>query len=198
LVKPGSTLTTVAPTKTILARAKIGNTFDSQFAIYNIGTFLSSLSLFNDPTLEIHEKFVSIVDGKKKLNYTFADASTIITPPEKDINFPDPEINFRLSEENFKDVMKAISVLGAEELFIVGDGKTISVQAGTNKNPSACLYSLEVADTDKTFRAIFSVDNLKIISGDYNVSLSSKKISKFSSDELEYFIALAPASTFSL
>ena len=196
LVKQGSTLTTMAPLKTILAKAKVPAEFSSQFAIYDLSKFLSALSLFNDPTLEIQEKFVTIKNGGRKLNYTFADPASIITPPEKEINFPAAEITFTLTADAFKDVMKAMSVLGSTELAIVGNGSEISIQAIDVKDPSSSVYSAVVGTTDKTFTAHFKAENLKILPGDYIVGLSSAKISKFDGDSVTYYISLEATSSF--
>ena len=44
--------------------------------------------------------------------------------------------------------------------------------------------------------AIFKVENIKIIPGEYEVSISSKGISHFSGKEAEYWIAVEQTSTF--
>ena len=57
---PGNEIKTVSPQKTILAKATIAETIPQQFAIYDLVKFLGVLSLFNDPDLEINEKFITI------------------------------------------------------------------------------------------------------------------------------------------
>ena len=46
------------------------------------------------------------------------------------------------------------------------------------------------------FKAIFKAENIKIIPGDYEVSISSKGISHFSGESVEYYIAVESNSTF--
>ena len=195
LFKQGSAISTISPSKTILAKAKITQSMDSQFAIYDLSRFLSVLSLFNDPELRIEDKFITIASGDKKLNYTFADASTIITPPDKEITIANPQVEFKLTTETFNDVTKASSVLRLPEIAIVGEDGDISVQAIDSKNPSGDIYSIKVGATEKKFKMIFKAENLKILSGDYEVALT-KGISHFKGADVEYFIAIEANSTY--
>lgn len=196
LVKPGSVLATISPNKTIMAKATITQTFESQFAIYDLSRFLSTLSLFNDPTLEINEKHVAITSSGKKMHYRFADASTIISPPDKEIKLPTTDVSFRLTNEALSDVVKGLGVLRLPEIGVVGDGEDINLQAMDSKNPSSDVYSITVGKTDKTFKMIFKSENIKLIAGDYDVEISSKGISNFKSDVAEYFVAVEASSSF--
>ena len=81
LFKSGCALSTISPTSTILAYANVDEEFDSEFAIYDLNRFIAVLSLFDDPDIEIKEKVAVINQDKKKLTYTFANPSMIITPP---------------------------------------------------------------------------------------------------------------------
>ena len=53
-------------------------------------------------------------------------------------------------------------------------------------------------DDDVDYKFWFKVENLKLLSGDYNVSVSSKRISHFKNAnvDIEYFIALEPESNY--
>jgi hypothetical protein len=196
LFRPGNELKTITPQKTIFARAKIKEQFESEFAIYNLAQFLNTLSLFKAPELNILESNMEIIEGKEKVKYVFADTSLISRPPEKDINFPDAELNFKLSTDNFTKLMKAAAVIGSPEIMITGDGSEITIGAGDTKNSSDNTYKLAVGDTDKKFNFIFSIDNFKMLPKDYDVSISSKKISRFESEDLVYYVATEQHSTY--
>jgi hypothetical protein len=67
------------------------------------------------------------------------------------------------------------------------------------KNDTSNKFDIVVgenATTDYTF--YFKVENLKMMSGDYDVAVSSKSISHFKHTKLpiEYWIALEPDSVF--
>jgi hypothetical protein len=89
LFRSGNNLTTVTPTKTIFAKAALEQEFPSQFAIYDLNRFLSVLSLFDDPELEIGERSVVVRAGRKKVNYVFADQNTIVAPKSDTVRFPE-------------------------------------------------------------------------------------------------------------
>lgn len=196
VVQEGNTLKTISPSKTIMAKANVTTDFDKRFAIYNLDRFISTLSLFNDPELDFNDKYVKIYDSNKSTHYTYADESTIIKTPEKEIKLPSIDVTFKLTNDNLKDVEKAAGVLGLPEIVVVGDGKLINLQAADSKNPSGDVYSIEIGTTNKTFRAIFKSENIKIIPGDYEVNICSKGISCFKGKEAEYWIAVEQSSTF--
>lgn len=197
LIQEGNTLKTMSVNKTILAKVKIGTKFDKRFAIYNLDRFISTLSLFNDPDLKFEDKFVTITDSNKKIKYTYADENTIKAAPDKEITLPSVDVTCEITAENLKDIEKAAGVLGLPEILIIGniDGK-IYLQAADVKNPSGDVYSIELGSTDKEFTAVFKIENIKVIPGNYTVELCSRGISRFKSDTSEYFIAVEATSTF--
>ena len=62
-------------------------------------------------------------------------------------------------------------------------------------------YSLDISTNgDGQFKFYFKVENLKLMDGSYDVSVSSRNISNFKSknSDVEYWIALEPESTYSV
>ena len=99
LVKPGEKLNTISTMKNILATASIKETFEQEFAIYDLPEFLRTLDLFETPTLKFNggtSVGISGKDGKSSSKYTFADKSVIVAPT-KTITMPDTEIAFKLT-----------------------------------------------------------------------------------------------------
>lgn len=197
-VDPGTELKTISSSRTVLASAKIDTDFPQAFAIYNIDRFISTLSLFTMPTLDFKERYVEISDGNKKSNYVYADESTLKKAPDKTINLPSVDASFNLSYDQFKEVEKAAGVLTLPEIAINGDGSVIHLQAIDSKNPSGDIYSIEIGETTQEFNAIFKLENInKILPGvNYEVSVCSKGISQFSSESVDYWIAVEHNSTF--
>ena len=189
LVRPGNVLKTITPLKTILAQATVAETFGQEFAIYELPRFLGTISLFSDPEFTFQEKFVTISSGKQRVNYTYADASMIMTPPSKDISFPDTEVEFTITADQLSTISKAGAVLQMPEIAVVGEDGLISIRAIDSKNSSADVFSLDVGECDKDFKVIFRPENLKLIPSDYKVSLTTAGICRFESDNLTYWIA---------
>ena len=193
--KTGNKLSTISAQKNILVNAEIPESFPSDFAIYDLNKFLGAMSIFQDPELEIGERSMT-VGGK--LNYVFADPSMILVPPDKELAFPEPEAHFTLTNADFTQVIKAASLLGLPHICAVGNGSRITLEATDVNNSASDDYKTEVGTTSETFNLVFKIENLKLFSGDYNVELTSKGISKFThtSNTLQYFIATESDSSF--
>ena len=175
LFREGRTLRTVSPQKTVLAEVEVGDEFAQDFGIYDLGQFLSALSLVENP----------------ELNYRYADASMIVTPPEKALTLPDINASFKLSSNVLRDVLQGARVLGLPEIIVKCVDEVVTIEAGDSKNSSMNSYSKKVAIADEDFTHIFKVDNMKMMMLDYNVEISSKGISKFSTEDgrVTYFVA---------
>jgi hypothetical protein len=108
----------------------------------------------------------------------------IMTPPSKDISFPDTEVEFTITSEQLSTISKAGAVLQMPEIAVVGEDGLISIRAIDSKNSSADVFSLDVGECDKDFKVIFRPENLKLIPSDYKVSLTTAGICRFESDNL--------------
>jgi hypothetical protein len=195
IFKEGDTLGTLSQSKSVLAKAKLDTTIVKQFAIYDLSRFLSTLALFSDPVIEINDTNMTIKQGSRKISYVFADPSLIISPPEKDLKMPDPEIKFTLNETDFADLMKAQSVLSLPEISICGDGENITIGCVDSKK-GGDSYSTAVGKTTDTFRMLILAENIRILPGTYEVEVTSKGLSKFTGAQAEYWIAVESNSTF--
>ena len=196
VVKPGKVLTTISPSKTILAKANIQDNFDTVFGIYALNRFLSSLSLFDKPELTFNDSSVKISGDNRSITYHYSDPSIILVPPEKDIKLPSIDAECKLTNKDIQSVIKALGVLDLPEIALVGDGDRISLQAIDSKNAASDTYSIDVGETDRIFKAIFRAENLKMIEGDYTLKISSKGISQFIGTDVTYWVAIESSSQF--
>jgi hypothetical protein len=198
--REGNILRTVSPLNTILASVEISEDLPKTFPIYELNRFLGTLSLFNDPELDFTDNGVTISDSNHEATYRYCGSSSMFqTPPEKDISFPDPEVEFQLTQDVFKKTINAANTLGLPEVVVEGNGTEIRLLVSDTGNVSSDSFSTGVGPTDKIFRMIFKTENLnKLMEGTYDVKLSSKRISHFkrTSDSLQYWIALEQNSTF--
>lgn len=201
MVEQGNVLKTISPSKTILARATVDVDFPKTFCVYNLDRFISTVSLFEDPDLDFQENYVKISDKKRSTKYVYADENTIIKSPAKNIELPTKDVSFKLEYQFLKDVERAANVLGLPEIAVVGsqEDQTLMLKAIDSKNPSGDTYSIEL-DTQGApvpeFTAIFKQENIKILPEDFDVTISSRGISHFKSDVVEYWIAVEQNSSF--
>jgi hypothetical protein len=195
LLKSGNKLATISAQKNVMADAVVTETFPD-FGIYDLNEFLGAMSLFEDPELTFNDKWVTIEQGGNSIKYFAAEAS-VLTAPQKAITFPDPEIEFNMSANMLSMIQRTASVLRASDVSIVGDGSTMSVVVGDKKNATGNSYNSTVGSSDKKFKVNLKVENLKMIPGDYAVSVSSKKISRFKgAGDLVYYVAVEADSSF--
>ena len=203
LFKKGKVLKTMSSGKNILAEVTIKEDIPTEFGIYDLNKFLSVVSLHKDnPTFEFGDKEVKIVGnkGRSKMKYRFCEPTMIVTPPEKQLAMPNPEVSFSLSAEDFDWIMKAAGVLGSPQIAVESDGSKVTVTAFDSSDSSAHTDALEVSvgNGDK-FRFIFKTEHLtKLFGGAYDVQISSKGISNFKHKtvELQYWISTETGSTF--
>lgn len=194
--KPGNVLATVSPTKSVLAKARVNQTFDRQFAIYDLSRFLSVVSLFGDaPELEFNKDSVKIKNDNRELDYKFAaDLNSIIAPPEGEVKI-NADISFTITAAALQDIQRALSALSMPEIAAVGDGKKLWIQVIDTKNTSSHNYKINICATDKKFRCVFKAENLKLIPQDYEVSITSKGMSHFKGSQVidvDYWVAVQP------
>ena len=195
MVNSGNVIGTMSAMKNIVAKATIPDTFQNEFAIYDLNEFLSALSLFKKPSLNFSEKSVKLDEegGGSSLNYFFSDPS-IVTSPKTDITMPSVDVEFTFTQDTFNQIMKASAVLGTPDVEVKGTvGGDINLVVTDRKNDTSNDFSMKVGEnSSSTFSPFFKVENLKLLSGDYNVQVSNKGISHFKnvSKDIEYFIAL--------
>jgi hypothetical protein len=201
LIKPGSELNTISTMRNIFAKATITESFDSEFGIYDLNEFLSVVSSLDKPSLTLQDKYMTIsTEGSKsKAKYFYSDPSVIVSP-QKDVNMPESDVTFTLSESNLAQLQKMAAILKAPDLALVGTkGGDCVLKVCDKKNDTSNKFDIVVgenATADYTF--YFKVENLKMMSGDYDVAVSSKSISHFKNTKLpiQYWIALEPDSVF--
>lgn len=201
LIKPGSELNTISTMKNILAKATINDNFDREFGIYDLNEFLSVVSSLDKPELTLQEKYMTIsTEGSRsKVKYFYSDPSVIVSPT-KEVNMPESDVTFSLSESNLAQLRKMAAILSSPDLALIGtkDGDVV-LKVCDKKNDTSNKFDIVVGENaTANYTFYFKVENLKMISGDYDVAVSSKSIAHFTNTKLpiEYWIALEPDSVF--
>ena len=199
LFKQGSSLRTISVMKNILAEATIDEDLPTDFGIYDLGQFLNGLALHTRPELDFqNEGYVYIKEGRMRSKYFFADPKVIVTPPEKEITLPSEDVSFTLSTDQLDKLLKAAGIYQLPDLAVVGRNGVVKIQVRDKKNDTSNDFAITVGETDDAFEFNFKVENIKILPGTYDVVVSKKLLSRFTSQNynLKYYIALEPDSTF--
>ena len=199
LFKEGSKLRTISVMKNILAEATVSEEFARDFGIYDLNQFLNGLSLHQKPELDFaNDGYVVIKEGRSRSKYFFADPSVIVTPPDKEISLPSEDVCFELTTTVLEKLLKAAAVYQLPDISAVGEAGVVKLVVRDKKNDTSNAHEEVVGETDSTFNFNFKVENIKILPGTYDVVVSQKLLSRFTSKnhDLTYYIALEPDSTF--
>jgi len=200
VLKPGQKVRTISEAKNIMAIAEITEDFPLEFGVYDLNEFLSVHGLIENATLSFDDKSLTMSNGDQKIKYYFAETD-ILTQPTKDITMPDAEVGINLTEKVLEQIKKAASVLGHMELSLSGDNGVVTASVLDIKDSTANTFDI-VVDKDnnckETFNFVVNIPNLKLLPGDYYVSISSKLISNWQNTNypVEYFIALERTSSY--
>lgn len=196
MIKSGQALTTMSAMKNIVAKSTVAENFERDIAIYDLNEFLSILSTYDDVDIEFCESFLILREGNKNTSYPYSDPS-VVTSVTKDITMPECEVKFSLSTDILSSIQKMSAITGAPDMVLEkGELKVTDKKNDNAVTHTECLFNDDKDDVDYKFW--FKVENLKLLPGTYDVSVSSKRISHFKNTnvDIEYFIALEPESYF--
>ena len=199
LFKQGNKIRTISVMKNILAEATVTEEFATDFGIYDLNQFLNGLSLHSSPELDFaNDGYVVIREGRSRSKYFFADPNVIVTPPDKAITLPSEDVCFELSTDQLDKLLKAAAVYQLPDISAVGEAGVIKLVVRDKKNDTSNNHEIIVGETDAEFVFNFKVENIKVLPGTYEVVVSQKLLSRFTSKnhDLIYYIALEPDSTF--
>ena len=199
LFKEGNKLRTISVMKNILAEATVTEEFSKDFGIYDLNQFLNGLSLHASPELDFNnDGYVVIKEGRSRSKYFFADPNVIVTPPDKAITLPSEDVCFEVSTEQLDKLLKAAAVYQLPDISAVGENGVVKLVVRDKKNDTSNDFAVVVGETNSEFSFNFKVENIKVLPGTYEVVVSQKFLSRFTSKnhDLTYYIALEPDSSF--
>lgn len=197
--KKGNILRTISPGETVLAKAVLEDDIPSEFCIYDLSRFLGVVSMFNNPSFDIHKDHMTIKGAGRKVNYAFAAPEVLALPDDND-----PEGDKTQSYEcilphtDLKEIVKALGVLSVPDLVIEGSDGTIKLKATDVDNKDSDTYDITICECDKnaSFKAVIKAENLKLMPMDYKAVIYSDGFAHFKGEQAEYWVALEDSSTF--
>lgn len=197
VIRQGNTLATVSPGKNIFSRATITETFPREFAIYDLNSLLGLLTLMEDQEVDFTENRIVVSKDNSRFDYFYSDPGTVTAAPDKNLEI-EPVWSFELTAEDISMILRAASITGAPVVSIVSDGASVVLKVGDPTNPSSNSYTKTIStDAAPVFDCRVKVENIKVISDSYVVTLGKKRAMEFKSKgrDLVYFIAMDPASS---
>mgnify|MGYP003114115166 CR=1 FL=1 len=194
--KEGNVLRTITDGRNVLARAVLEDSFPKSFGIYDVNEFIGAYNLIDNGNVSFEDKHINIANQNMSINYFYSDPEMLTNPPEADVNMPEVEVKFILTQEILNQLRKASATLGHKSVTIGGHTNGSVTLSIVDKNSATSnTYAVEVEGeilSDDLPALSINIDNLRLLPGDYQVEVSSKLISKFEHTErdLTYWVAL--------
>ena len=195
LVRQGNTLSTVSAGKNIFARATVAETFDREFAIYDLNSLLGLLTLMEDTEVNFGDESITVSKDRSLFEYYYSDPEIIVGAPDKQIEV-DEFFTFDLSAEDLNMIQKAAGITAAPMMSVIANGSNATITVGDPATPKSNSFKQVIAETDKTFAAHLQIENLKVLPGDYRVIISQKKVIHMinTKTDVKYWLALHQSS----
>lgn len=194
--KQGNVLKTMSESKNVMAKAILDTEVEATFCIHDLSQLLGAASLFVDPELTPTDYYLNIKSGAATFSIQYADPSMILIPPDKDINLPTRDVEFKLKSEVLAELMRGLAIAGTSHISVAGDGEKIYLKTVNIKDPTATGYSVVVGETTSEFSMIFMAENIRLLPGDYDVAISAKGFGHFSGEDIDYWITIEKDSFF--
>lgn len=195
--RAGNTISTISSGKSVFARALVPETFDRDFAIYDLNSLLGLVTLMEDTEFYFGENSITATKDNNSVEYFYSDSNLFAMAPDKDIEV-DEVFRFSLSKEDIDLLYRAAGVTAATMISFTGDGTNVSITLGDPGNDLSNNFKKIIGESDKTFTAHLQIENFKVAPLDYEVSVSSKNVIQFSNNDgsLKYWLALHSTSEF--
>jgi hypothetical protein len=198
VIPKGNVITTKNESKTVFAKATIGETFGEEVSIYDLGALLGVFNIFKEPEISVGEKFMDIVEGNFKQRYYYSEKERL-TYPEKQPPEYDFQLTCKLSKDQISTLLKASSILSLTHIKVQTGNGTVKFtaydpKAGKQSNYFDVDVSVDdVVETETVYT--ISVELLNIILDDYEFSFVLTKnggcsLIRNQNRSLEYFVVL--------
>lgn len=191
-------LKTIKDNKVMMAIASIEETIPRDINIYDLREFTNAIALFEDPILDLSvagRVKIKSDTTNQKLTFIEADPSLITSYIEKSLPAMDYDVVLQVDKDVLAKVLSAATTLRLDYIGFQSDGEKVILTAfnqnnGSNNETSNFTVELDGAVEGITYNMFMKTTSLKILPGNYTVSLCDKKWSKWESKdrELEYTV----------
>lgn len=186
LILKGNQIKTMSVMKNIFLTANVPDSFDREFAIYDLNELISTLSLFEKPEVAFKDDHILISAGKSKIKYFYSSAAVVVSPPKDKSITITGDFKFNLPEVILSQLIKAAAVMKLDTVEISQHGlHAFNKKSGGNQYD----VKLETVEGDLAESKLLSIDLLKLLSRDYKVTVGDRA-AKFNSidGDLEYIV----------
>lgn len=195
VLRRGKIQRSMSSDKAVLVEAEFDDEIPNEFGIYDLNIFLGNITTMNSPDLSFTETSVKMNDGEVELVYYSCSPNLIVSPPDKELVMKKIDVEFSLTSKLLEKLLKLAMMNNFPNLSIIGKNGKLNANCHDIKNDTSnsLRTSLSLGDYNGSdFIATFKVENIKVISDDYNIEVTLAGFAKFTSKnrKLKYFIAL--------
>lgn len=179
-IKPGKVLKTISPQRTMFAEAEIDVDFPVACPIYDLGSFVTALTLFDGSDIEFSDKSALIKNSSgSSITYYYSAAGIVQAAPDEQIKLDKEIYKAVFTAADMSAIMKVSGALNAQHVWVYTDKDgRVFLKVGDRKNVTANSFTKELGMSDETFDVAIDVSALKLYPGGYNVSIWTKKTAK--------------------
>ena len=198
-MEAGNTLWTISPSGTLCVVAKIDETIDAKFGIFDLPKFLGAISLFNNPEFEFEDKYVTISGhDNSSVKFYYCELKLIekiVKNYNKIPKLKNVKYEFDITSRQIADLHRMANILELENLAIEAKDDGVNIKVFDKTNKSANMFNIYKADgtvnDDETTQILTLSEYLKdIYPGDYSVSVSDTMTCwKHKNMDIQYIIA---------
>lgn len=195
VLRKGDVISTKTITNVVYGEAKLNQTIDEEIGIYDLNSFLNVVNLVGeDADICLDERRGNLVvsNQRVKINYPAASAGSIISPKGRVGSF-EADVEYSVSMDDLKSLMKMSRQLNVNRLeFMPLDGRLFirGWEEDDKQHPNE-MFRLDMGEYTGSadFHFFISIDNMKLIDGDYIIQFNRKKIATLTTDNVLYMIA---------
>lgn len=207
IVKKGNVLRTIRHGKSLTASAVIPQSFERDFAVYDLKKFINVISLFKNPKadIEFQDSRMIIRAGKQKISYGYCDPDNIEDHPPSEQLLIDKVLSkgevamFTLPAETISQSIKVAATLSNPQIAFVGKEGKLMLESLNVDMSLFDNYSVEIGETPFAFKAVFEIVNLNYLAlNDYNIRVLNCGSAVFEGNDYQYVMMMnSKHSTFS-
>lgn len=185
-ISSGDVVCSMSPGMDVIARVTMPDPFPEDVPIYDgLGEFLSLMKLFDDPEIHFKSTHLVVRQGRNSQKFRYASPDLFGNDNRATVRVPtgdpadrelDYDYEFRLTADEMAKIKSAARITGAPDFVVRTVKDTDQLEAVcTDKNSPGTTNEYAVslsATSDKSDVTVaFSIANMKMTPGDYDVSV---------------------------
>lgn len=195
ILKKGNVLITKNIANIVYGEAVLNQELDLEIGIYDLNAFLAIMNLVGDDadiTVDERTGNIRVSNERVKINYPGASAAAIVTPKGR-VTPPPSDVEYDLSGDDFKQMMKMVHQLKVDRLeFLPANGRLII--KGWNENDKEHpteMFVLDMGEYTGTadFHFFIRKEHMKLIASDYKIGFTRRKAAWLAGESVSYMIA---------